>query len=190
MNLSQFKIDNKGPFSKLVTNLGINDLEELDFWIRNLPYGRTTNRGKLIQVIEENRGSCSSKHALFKTIAEENNHSEFKLILCMYKMSNKNTPGIGNEYLDLNINFIPEAHVYIRLNEQVYDMTSAKSSFSRISEDIIEEKEINPPQITSFKVKYHKDFIQRWINENKYPFTLEDIWLVRERCIHNLSENS
>jgi len=62
-----------------------------------LPYGRTANRTDLSLVISEQKGTCSSKHALLKEVADLNGIKGIDLIIGIYKMSEANTPGIGDE---------------------------------------------------------------------------------------------
>lgn len=84
----------------LAKSKGLHTWNELLYHVRQLPYGRNKSRTDFSLVISEAKGTCSSKHAFLKSIADEN---EFpvKLILCLYKMSEKNTPGIGLKKITL-----------------------------------------------------------------------------------------
>ena len=52
--------------------------------------------------MKENKGTCSSKHAFLKKVADWNNIKNVKLILGMYQMNELNTQKIGNTILLLN----------------------------------------------------------------------------------------
>ena len=158
----------------------------LDF-VRDLPYGRTSNRTNLITVLKENKGTCSSKHALIKSVADENEIPNVKLILCMYKMTPKNTNGIGDEIVEKKLSYIPEAHCYVKISNENYDFTNQASDLERLKDDILEEVEIAPHQVGEFKVVFHKDYIKRWLREQRLNQEFEEIWKIRERCIQNLS---
>jgi hypothetical protein len=57
-------------------------------------------------------------------------------------------------------------------------------------DDLIEEVEILPEQITEFKVNYHKNYLDKWLDKNKeLNYTMNDIWKIREQCIQDLSDN-
>ncbi|PCJ67515.1 MAG: hypothetical protein COA58_02840 [Bacteroidetes bacterium] len=161
---------------------------ELTEFIKRLPYGRNKNRTDVGLVLSENKGSCSSKHAFLKRIADLNNIPNVKLVLGLYRMNNTNTPGIGDTLERNSLNYIPEAHCYLIVEDKRTDVTTSDSEFARIEKDIILEKEIEPEQVDSFKVEYHKTFMRTWIEQQKLDFSFDEIWTIREQCIENLSE--
>jgi len=157
--------------------------------LSKLPYGRNSSRTDLSLVISEHKGSCSSKHAFLKKIADLNNLPNIKLILGLYKMNEKNTPGIGSVLTKHNINFIPEAHCYLQINNLKIDITTSNSDFKKLENDILKEIEIKPEQVNTFKVKYHQDFLKKWILKNNINYNFDELWNIRETCINNLSNN-
>lgn len=170
--------------------IGISDWSQLIAYIQQLPYGRTTNRADLSLVIKEQKGTCSSKHALLKKVADLNGIKGIQLIISIYKMSETNTPGIGQELTNNGLAYIPEAHCYLKVNGIQTDYTATDASFKKIQADILEELIINPEQITSFKVDYHKKYIKSWLKVHENPRSFEEIWQIRENCILNLSMTS
>lgn len=155
--------------------------------MRSLPYGRNNNRSELALVYRE-KGTCSSKHALLKKLADLNNIPDVKLILAIYKMNQSNTPGIGRELTDNGIDYIPEAHCYLKIKCKRIDLTSKQSDIDKIELDIIKELEILPYQTGVFKVNYHKDFLKMWITGNNLLLDFDQLWKVRENCIKKLGE--
>ena len=109
------------------------------------------------------------------------------MIIGIYKMNSENTPKIGNVIKANNLDYIPEAHSYLSINDERVDYTSHNSDFNRLKNDILVETEIEPHQVAEFKVNYHKDYIKTWIDENEIRFSFEAIWKFREQCIANLS---
>ena len=187
MNIN-YKLESKDKLTELAKSIGIESWIELTEFVKNLPYGRNKNRTEFGLVLSEKKGTCSSKHALLKKIADLNNIPQIKLILGIYRMTEKNTPKIGPELIKHSIGFILEAHCYLKLNDKRIDFTSKKSEFEKIEQDIILEKEIEPEQVAEFKVDYHKDFIKNWVKENKSEFGYDQLWRIREKCIENLTE--
>lgn len=185
---TDYKLISKDELTELAKSNDINSWNELTGFVKKLPYGRNKNRNDLKLVLTEKKGSCSSKHALLKAIADLNSVPNIKLILGIYKMTQINTPKIGNVLLENNINFIPEAHCYLKIGEQRLDFTNKNSDIKKIETDIIQEIEIEPEQIAKFKVDYHKDFIKNWIIENNLLLDFKEIWSLRETCIENLSK--
>ncbi len=176
------------PISDQAILLGIQDFDGLIQFIQQLPYGRTKDRSKPEQVLEELKGTCSTKHALIKKIAMEQGNDTLKLIIGLYKMNHLNTPGIGNVLLEKGLEYIPEAHCYLSWNGKRMDITNPNASIESIKNAIMEEQEIVPEQIGDFKVNYHKTFLQSWKKEQAVPYSFDEIWEIREQCILNLSK--
>lgn len=163
----------------------MNFLETINL-VTNIPYGRNSNRDDFSLVISENKGTCSSKHAYLKDFADKNNIQNVQLFIGIYKMNEQNT-NIGNILSDHKILFIPEAHCYLKINDQVVDATSPNSNFENIKNDMLLEIEIQPEQVADFKIKFHQNFIKNWLEETNSKFTFDQIWKIRENCIQNLS---
>ncbi|WP_442267428.1 hypothetical protein ACSIGC_07065 [Tenacibaculum sp. ZS6-P6] len=172
----------------LAKEFNIHSWNELTSFIANLPYGRNENRHDFSLVLSEKKGSCSSKHALLKALADVNQIPNVSLILGIYKMNHKNTPGIGNVLAENNLDFVPEAHCYLSIQEKRFDFTSSSSSITRIENDILSEIEITPNQVAEYKVQFHKEYMKNWVKKNNIPFDFETVWKIREQCIYNLSQ--
>lgn len=185
---TDYKFISKDELTELAKSSGINSWMHLTEFIKNLPYGRNKNRTDLGLVLSEKKGSCSSKHALLKKIADLNNIPNVKLILGIYKMNVFNTPKIGNELSKNSIEYIPEAHCYLKINDEPVDFTNVNSEFGKLKKDIIKEIEIEPNQVSAFKVDYHKNYLKSWLLGTKSEFEFEEIWKIRENCIKNLAQ--
>ena len=155
--------------------------------VKKIPYGRNANREDFSLVISENKGTCSSKHAFLKDYANRNYIENVALFIGIYKMSEKNTH-IGCILKQYDLEYIPEAHCYLKINNMVIDATSKESNFEKIRNDLLEEIEIEANQVSDFKIKYHQKFIKKWIINNNINYKFEEIWKIREKCIENLSE--
>lgn len=172
----------------LARSNGINTWNELKTFIRQLPYGRNKNRIDPGLVLSEKKGTCSSKHALLKRLADLNNIPEVKLFIGIYRMNEINTPGIGTVLTAHSVDFIPEAHCYLKISGKRADLTAAASDFKKIEKELIREIEIQPVQVAEFKVDYHKKFIKKWLKEMNPGFSFDQIWQLRGQCITNLTE--
>ncbi|WP_291727803.1 hypothetical protein [Bernardetia sp.] len=176
--------------------LGITDWNQLTKYIQNLSYGRNTNRHDLTLVLTEQKGTCSSKHAFLKKVADLNGVENIKLYIGIYKMNPSNTPKMGNilseNEFDYELDYIPEAHCYLKINGVEYDFTHPFSDFEKLRYDILEEIEIEAEQVSEFKVKYHQDFLREWITKQNeivdIVINFEAVWKLREQCICNLSQ--
>ena len=181
------KLKSNDSLTRLAKSYNLNTWNQLTNHIKDLPYGRNTNRSDFELVLKEGKGTCSSKHAFLKQIADLNNLSSVRLILGIYKMNNLNTPKIGDLFNNTGISYIPEVHCYLKIEDNYVDYTSTTSTFNNIKNDILQEIEITPKQVSEFKVTYHKTFLKTWINEHDIPFSFDELWSLRETCIANLS---
>ena len=182
------QLSNRFPLSNKAIQEGILTLESLLEYIQQLPYGRNKNRADLHLVLDEKKGTCSSKHACIKKIAEENNWEDIELLIGIYKMNQVNTPKIGTTLLDNGFDFIPEAHCYLKIGEKRIDITNPTSSFENVQNDIFQEHTIEAEQVNTFKVELHQNFLKNWIVENEVTTSFEELWKIRELCIARLSE--
>ncbi|MCK8520707.1 hypothetical protein M0D21_03960 [Aquimarina sp. D1M17] len=172
--------------TQLIKSKGISNWNTLTNFVRHIPYGRNTNRTDVSLVITEHKGTCSSKHGLLKTVADLN-EIEIDLIMGIYKMNQVNTPKIGQEIARHNLEYIPEAHCYLRHVNSTIDVTSLESNFDRIADTILSETLIAPDQVGDYKVNFHKEYIKNWIVKERIHLTFEEVWSIREQCIKNLS---
>jgi hypothetical protein len=184
-----FELNIEKKLSKFSIASGVDTWHHLVELVSSLPYGRNENRYDLSLVLTEQKGTCSSKHAFLREIAIENNQENIKLILGLYKMDNQNTPRIGDELVKNSIDFIPEAHCYLKIGDERVDITTESSSFTKIEKSLIKEIEIQPNQVSEFKVNYHKNYLKDWISENNISYNFNELWAIREKCIKNI-ENS
>jgi len=185
----KYELSSSDNLTELVTRLGIDNWELLTSYIRELPYGRNANRQDFSLVLIEKRGTCSSKHALLKKIAQQNNVPEVKLFLGIYKMNERNTPHIGYELRRNGLDYLPEAHCYLTIDGNYVDFTAMNANFEVIQKDILVEKEIEPEQVAEFKVLFHQQFLHQWLIESDLKIGVDDLWAIREKCIQNISEH-
>ncbi len=164
------------------------DFIELIEKVKHIPYGRNSNRYDFTLVISENKGTCSSKHAFLKDFANKNNIPNIKLYIGIFKMNEENTSKIFPLLSENQINYIPEAHCYLKVDGIPLDITTSESFYAKIKNDILEEIEIEPIQVANYKVNYHKDFLKKWNIETNQNKTFNEIWTIREKCIQKLSE--
>jgi hypothetical protein len=189
--LPNFKIEASGEISNEFLKKEIPTFKDAILFVANLNYGRNANKDDLKSVFIDNCATCSTKHALLKKLADENGFSQVKLFLGIFKMNSVNTKGVSNTLKKYNLDYIPEAHNYLKLGNKIYDFTRANSSASDFENDLISEIEILPNQISDYKVSLHKSYLENWLDNNKQiRFTLAEIWAIREHCIQELTDTA
>lgn len=155
--------------------------------VNAMPYGRNSDRGNYNLLGIEKRGTCSSKHAFLKSKAEEMGLDEVELILCIFKMNVLNTPTLSKILKGHNLAYIPEAHCFLRIDSDNYDLTFPGSNSLKIEKDILISQHIEPHQIGNYKEKWHRGYLEYWLRFQKMNMSLEELWEIRENCIQQLS---
>jgi phosphoglycolate phosphatase-like HAD superfamily hydrolase len=183
-----FTIHSSREISKAFKDKGIVDLMQAAVYVKQLPYKRNEDKYNLATVLIDGHGTCSTKHALLKQLAVENDIEGVQLILCIFKMNATNTPKIAQTLKDNQLDFVLEAHNYLLVNGEVLDCTNALSGKSDFMNDTIDAIEIEPWQINEYKVNFHKKALQNWLTENpQVQYTLSELFAIREQCIADLS---
>jgi len=80
-----------GPLTAAFLRSGLSDLRQADRYLMDLPYGRISNRADLTRVLLERRGTFSSKHALFTSLAHEQGVG-IDLLLAIFHMTEETPP--------------------------------------------------------------------------------------------------
>ena len=183
------RLRSSGIVSTAFLSLAKADLRVAGQHVCDLPYGRNGHPDDPLAVLTERRGTCSTKHALLRRLAIEQ-EIDLLLILGIYEMNERNTPGVGSVLERYGLNALPEAHCYLRVGNERIDVTrqNVGSHVEPISH-FLHEEEIDPSQITLYKSGVHKSFLQQWITERPdiREFSLASIWEIREECIAALS---
>lgn len=182
-----FPLSLDSSLSKLLLDKGILDFKNAITYINQLPYGRTSDRSDYRLIIPEHKGTCATKHAFLKQLAIENQQEVIKLYIGIYKMNETNTKGVGKVLDAYQLNHIPEAHTYLKINGNVLDITRTTENESSFEDSLLLEEEILPYQIGNYKVNWHQRFLKQWIEKEQLPYSFQKIWEIREKCIKALS---
>ncbi len=158
-------------------------------YAREVPYGRNNDLVNKLCVFNDNRGTCSTKHALLKALANENDAQEVRLFLGIVEMSAENTPEVAEVLRKYELLYIPEAHTYLKAHGRIIDCTKTSFPADGSGKTILAEIEIQPHQIGDYKVKFHQEYLRNWLFRENVLYSPEEIWSIREQCIAALSGN-
>ncbi len=181
-------LHSKGNLTQSVLALGMTDFDSVIKMVHKLPYGRNKNRYDLHLVLSEQKGTCSSKHAFLKQIAEENGFNDIHLILAIFKMNALNTPKIKLILEKYKIEYIPEAHCYLKIEDKRIDITFPETINQFASNELLFEEKISAEQVNQYKISFHKTYLATWIAKNKTEYSSKQFWAIREECINHLAQ--
>ena len=182
-----FKLDNTKPYSKLCISEGFDDFESICDYLKTLRYGRNSDTSNLKLILTEKKGTCASKHAFLTELAIENNQNNVKLFIGIYKMDEENTSGIELVLSKYKLNYLPQAHTYLKINDELLDVTRSVASEKNFMDDLIFEEEITPNQVLDYKRKMHQNYLKEWLKKENINYTFEELWAIREEGIEILS---
>ena len=183
-----FKLKSDQPLSRACIEKGLLDFKSVMAHIEHLPYGRTKDRSNYASILDEHKGTCSTKHAFLKAVALENGEDSIALCLGIFKMNTENTPKIKSILKLHHLDYIPEAHCYLKINGKIVDITFRNENDFPFSKTLMFEQPILPEQIGAYKIDLHRSFLRSWLKQERLPFGFDKLWSIREACIHRLSE--
>ena len=172
-----------GPVTARFRAAGVHDFVGAAHHLLALPYGRIADRNRFWLVLEEGRGTCTTKHALLAELAREQG-IDVQLVVGVYEMSERNTPGVGRVLGAHGLTRIPEAHCYLRYRGGRIDITGVPAGAEPIDR-FLHEEPITIDQIGAYKIDLHRRFLGEWIarTEQARGRSLDEIWRIREACI-------
>lgn len=190
LRFPSFQIIAEAPDSNAFRSRGIYNFQEAAAFIRNLPYGRNADKTDLLSLFMEQRDTCSTKHALLKQLADENGFPGIRLILGLFRMHAQNTPEVAETLRTNQLPYMPEVHCYLRYGSEVLDYTKTGAEPSAFLPDLILEREITPEQITTFKISFHKEYLEKQCSEPGFGrYSAAELWEIREECIRALEND-
>lgn len=184
-----FDLSSGSELSGLMRDRGIHTFQEAAKWVENLPYRRNRDKKSHTAILDEQCGTCSTKHVFLKRLAYENRRPEVRLMLGFFKMDARNTPAIAPILKKYKLKYLPEAHNYLRVHGQLLDFTGLGMSEADLVGSLLAEREITPYQNTNYKNGMHRTYLVRWIRKKRLPYSRLGIWWIREECIEALARN-
>ncbi|HEY3305406.1 MAG TPA: hypothetical protein VGL70_17935 [Candidatus Binatia bacterium] len=121
---ADFTLKPAGPLSAEIMARGVSDFRAAGRYLQKLPYGRTLDRADFGAVLRKGKGTCSTKHAFLAALALEQEF-DVMLMLGVYEMDERNTPGVGAVLQRYGVAALPEAHCYLMYEDLRIDVTRA-----------------------------------------------------------------
>jgi hypothetical protein len=115
-------IQKAGIISKFFWNLGVKSFLDACAYVQNLPCGYNSDRDDLMILFKERMGSCTTKHAVIATLAEELDLPVNKLI-GIYAMTETIVNGTDRILQKYDLPYIPMIHCFLEYRNHWVDLT-------------------------------------------------------------------
>jgi hypothetical protein len=115
-------ITEAGVVSAEFLKLEIHDFQQACRYVHELPYGYNSDRDDLMILFKERRGTCTTKHAVIATLAEELRLPVRKHI-GIYAMTEEVVTGTGQILAEFGLPYIPMIHCFLAYRDYRIDLT-------------------------------------------------------------------
>jgi len=133
-----------GELSKKFLELGIKTFKDACEYVHNIDYGYNTNYEDKMILFKEKRGSCTSKHGVIASLAQELNLTLYKHV-CVYKLTEEITTGVNEILEKFEIPYIPMVHCFLVYENYQFDLTEGNHNGKKKPiDDYIHSEKVDP----------------------------------------------
>jgi hypothetical protein len=133
-----------GELSKKFLELGITTFKAACHHVHEMEYGSNTNYKDKMILFKENKGTCTSKHAVIAGLARELNVPVYKHI-CVYKFTDEITTGAGEILKKYEIPYVPLIHCFLKFFKYRFDLTEGnKNGKKKPIDEYIHDERVEP----------------------------------------------
>lgn len=187
INLPNVALKDSNEIARDFLVIGMSDFYQAINHIHQFPYGRTSDRANYHLVLKEQRGTCSTKHALIAELARSLS-IPLNLRLGLILLDEENTPKIAPILKKYQLTELPETHTYLVYQGSRLDITFPNGTNYQMNYPLLKEVFISPQETGDFKITWHEDAIREWLTSQTLNYDLAEIWKIRELCISVLHD--
>lgn len=120
-------ISNGGIISEKFLNLGVDNFIDACRYVHELPYGYNSDRDDLMILFKENKGTCTTKHAVIATLAEEMN-LPIEKHLGIYAMTEEIVTGTNKILVKYDLPYVPMIHCFLAYGNYRIDLSEGNDN--------------------------------------------------------------
>jgi hypothetical protein len=117
----------RGPVSAEFLSLGIRSFLAGCRYVNELPYGYNSDRDDLMILFKEKKGTCTTKHAVIASLAEELGLPVEKNI-GIYAMTEEIVTGTDRILADYRLPYLPMVHCFLAYGDHRVDLTEGNDN--------------------------------------------------------------
>ena len=186
------EIEDKGEISKKFLELGIISFRKACEYVHNIEYGYNSDYDDKMIFFKENKGTCTTKHAVITGLAEELNIPLYKYV-GVYKFTDEISTGTNEILKKYDLPYVPMVHCFLVYKDYRFDLTEGNCNGKNTTiEEFIHEEKVNP--FISRKEEYL--LFKKVLKENVLPskemegISERSLLKARELSIYLLKENT
>jgi hypothetical protein len=137
-------LDKKGIISEKFTSLKIKNFWDACTYVHDIPYGYNSTTDDILILFKEGYGSCTTKHAVIATLAEELGIPVYKIV-GIYAMDEEIVTGTNLILNKYHLPYLPMIHCFLIYNSFRVDLTEGNNNGKNrsIEEFLFTEKVIS-----------------------------------------------
>jgi hypothetical protein len=120
-------IDKKGIISEKFTSLKIKNFWDACIYVHDIPYGYNSITDDILILFKEGYGSCTTKHAVIATLAEELSIPVHKMI-GIYAMNEEIVTGTNRILEKYHLPYLPMVHCFLVYDSYRVDLTEGNNN--------------------------------------------------------------
>jgi len=133
-----------GPVSKMFIDLGITFLQDACRYVHELPYGYNSKSDDLMILFKEKKGTCTTKHAVIGTLAQELALPVYKNV-GIYAMTEEIVSGTNTLLAEFHLPYIPMLHCFLVYEKFRVDLTEGnRNGKNRSIEAFLHVQQVEP----------------------------------------------
>lgn len=137
-------ITDSGPVSREFLNLDIGTFTAACRFVHELPYGYNSDRDDLMILFKERFGSCTTKHAVIATLAEELGLPIHKAV-GIYAMNEEIVAGADAILKKYGLPYLPMLHCFLVYGDHRVDLTEGnRNGKKRSIEEFLHTEKVIP----------------------------------------------
>ncbi len=137
-------ISNDGIISAKLLSLGINSFIDACRYVHKLPYAYNSDRDDLMILFKEKKGTCTTKHAVIATLAQELSLPIVKNI-GIYAMTEEIVTGTKEILTKYDLPYVPMVHCFLVYGKYRVDLSEDNNNGkNRSIEDFLYTQQVEP----------------------------------------------
>lgn len=183
--------EERGEFSKKFLDLGVSSFKEACMYVHNLEYGYNSDKDNKWIVFKELKGSCTTKHAVIATLAQELGIPLYKHV-GIYKFTEDICEGASAILEKYSLPYVPMVHCFLVHENHRFDLTEGNFNGKKTAiNEFIHEVQVIPFITRIDEYNLYKEIIETHVSpsEEMKGIKKHTILKGREEAINLLHKN-